>query len=463
MGVRVFSLKLSTTVEDFDLRIDPKFYEKIADDFVLVENKKYEMIELRQILRPSYHKFNFEDGKKYKGLLTSADFFDEEGNILDYIDITKEDHPKRIKFEVRIGDIVISSLKWANVKTLLIDKEKTKYIWSDGFYIFEKSSHKFENEYLFYVLKSTKLRNILDDRLSRGIGISAYTERDLLRLKIPKIPIDVQQQALKQIREIEEQITRLKQTIPEVQELIGKIIENKLNISAFKELEDGKTKIFVKKFSDICKRRYLRCDPKYILFWGVTNGSVFKGKGKRTQLRHILQPIKPKIIKKGLLKKRMILINKEDVEAKTGIILNEDFVDKIDSDKIIFGDADILISKIDPFLGHVILNDSGKEIIGTTEFMPFTLKEKNDVHFIQFLLLSNAYLDTTRFILSGKRQPRLNSYDLLSLKVPYLDKIEQKEISTEIDTNIGDLKQKRETLRVYRDQIEAILMSSLSS
>jgi len=463
MGIKTFNTKLSTLTKDYDLRADPKFYELIdTDDFIFVKNEKCNMIELRQILKPSYKKFEFEEGKIYKGLLTDADFFDEEGNILDYIDLTKENHPDRVKFRVSTGDIVISSLKGANVKPMLIDKEKTEYVWSDGFYIFRKVHEGFDNEFIFYIIKSSRLRNILDERLSRGIGISAYRERDLLRLKIPIIPREKQMKALEEIAAIEGEISELKETIPEMQQLIEKIMEDE-QASSFKELEENKTKTFIKKFSEISSNLHLRCDPKYMFFWGITHGSIFRYNGKQIQLRQVLKPKKSKIIKKGLLNEKRILINKEDVEAKTGLILNEDYVDKIDSDKIIFGDADLLISKIDPFLGHVILNDKSKDMIGTTEFMAFKFRKDNDPNFIQFLLLSKAYLDITRFILSGKRQPRIDYYNLLRLKIPDITESGQKRVSSKIASDIGDLKSKKEILRGFRNDIEKILLASLSS
>jgi len=463
MGVKTFSSKLSTLVKDFDLRADPKFYELIGtDDFVFVKNKKHKLIELRQVLKTSYEEFEFEENKKYMGLLTDADFFDEEGHILDHIDITKENHPKRVRYRVKIGDIAISSLKGANVKPMLIDKEKTEYIWSDGFYIFSKIDPRFENRFIFYIMKSQKLRDILDERLSRGIGISAYVERDLLRLKIPIIPSEIQQTAIKQIDEIEDKIAEVKKTIPEMQELIEKVMEGEL-FSSFKELEENKTKIFVKKFSDIGRKLNLRCDAKYLFFWGITSGSIFKYKGKQIQLREILKAQKNKVIKKGLLKEKRILINKEDVEAKTGLILNEDYVDRIDSDKVVFGDSDLLVSKIDPFLGHVIINDKPKNMIGTTEFMPLKSKRDDYLQFIQYLLLSKAYLNITRYVLSGKRQPRINYYNLLSLKIPDISETEQKRVSNKITLDIGDLKNKKQKLKTHRDDIEKVLLTALSS
>lgn len=68
------------------------------------------------------------------------------------------------------------------------------------------------------------------------------------------------------------------------------------------------------------------------------------------------------IVKKGLPSEDFILLDKENLEPRTGTILNEEIVNKLESDKIKFGSSDILISKIDPFLGHIILNDKSNRI-----------------------------------------------------------------------------------------------------
>ena len=76
-----------------------------------------------------------------------------------------------------------------------------------------------------------------------------------------------------------------------------------------------------------------------------------------------------------VLKREHILIEEEDVEKKTGVILNEEYVDRIESSKVLFADCDILVSKIRPYLGLVILNDKNKPYIGTTELVPYKVND----------------------------------------------------------------------------------------
>ena len=72
------------------------------------------------------------------------------------------------------------------------------------------------------------------------------------------------------------------------------------------------------------------------------------------------------ILKKGTLDKSYILIDLEQLEPKTGKIKDEtNEVEEIGSDKVLFGDADIIISKMRPYLAYVFINDKSKNYIGT--------------------------------------------------------------------------------------------------
>jgi len=470
LGITVFKTDLKNISSDFDLRVDSKFYELINDkDFLLIEKSKFPLIELRHIIEPDYEEFNFENGKKYKGLPTGAGFFDEEGNIIDYLDVTKEKHPKRIKYRVKEGNVIISSLKGAKATTILATEDKTNYVWSNGFYIFKKINEKFETKYIYYLLKSSKLRAILNENLSRGIGISAYEERDLLRIKIPMTPKENQIRAIKKIEKIEKKISKIKKSIPNVQYLIENVFESELACIPLKELSQKKqTEIFTKQFSDIGKRRYLRSDPKYLLFWDKTRGELFKSKKIRNvKLRNLITLQQSEILKKGELDQKYILIDKEDVEPKTGIILNENEVKKIGSNKIIFGNADILIPKLRPYLGHVFLNEKDKNMIGTPEFLPYCVnKEELNAEYLKYILLSNNFLKLVKFLLSGKEHPRITTYDLESIKIPLpkneKNQEEQNRLIEIINSSLGNLKQKKQELQKSRVEIEKTIMDSFN-
>ena len=70
------------------------------------------------------------------------------------------------------------------------------------------------------------------------------------------------------------------------------------------------------------------------------------------------------------------LIELDDVEKYTSKILNITNINKIDSDKLFFADADILTTKLRPYLGKSILNNFDDDTLGTTEWIPLKINDK---------------------------------------------------------------------------------------
>ena len=85
--------------------------------------------------------------------------------------------------------------------------------------------------------------------------------------------------------------------------------------------------------------------------------------------------------------------------------------------------SDIAISKLEPYLGKVLINNVEEEWIGSPEWL--TYKKSLKVHsldYLRFLLLTPEMLEVYRCLQSGKRHARLAEADLLSLKIPEKNK-----------------------------------------
>jgi restriction endonuclease S subunit len=466
MAIKTTETKFSGISKDYDLRLDSKFYLFVnKNGFKFLKSASKTFIKLKSLLNLEYIPFEYEDDKKYKGLQTAKGYVDEEGNIIDYFEATKEKHPKRLKFTAQEGQIIISSLKGAKIPTFKIKKDSEGFVLSNGFHIFRFVGKTFNEDFVYYILKSKELRKILDNNLSRGIGISTYKERDLLRIEIPEISTKKQEVVVKELEKIEGQISELKKRIPNTQDIIENVFSEFLGYLHSKEYIKKKTEFFNISFKEIGTKKNLRCGASYHLFWRNYDGLILGTKRNygTVKLKELMKHDSSAILKKGILDEKRILIDKEEVEAKTGIIKEEAFVEKIDSDKIIFGDADILISKLRPYLGHVILNDKKKPYMGTTEFMPFIVnkKEANEL-FLKYLFLSKIFLELSTFLMAGKEHPRITPYELLILKIPkpLLD-IQNKAMEL-MNEKLGNMKQKKEDLRQLRSELNTALINSLT-
>ena len=111
--------------------------------------------------------------------------------------------------------------------------------------------------------------------------------------------------------------------------------------------------IFSTSFSKLGEGNRFRTGALYRSAWDVYNGELFRDIKllyPKTKLRNLIRPYKAQKLKKGALDQEYILIDLEDIESRRGRIGSERVVTEIGSDRILFGDADLLFSKLRPYL-----------------------------------------------------------------------------------------------------------------
>ncbi len=452
---------------DYDLRLDPKYYDfSVKNRFKLLNTSKYPLVKLRDLIKPDYYFFKYENGAIYKGLPTSAEYFDEDGEILKYDPVTNEEHPERIKYKARKGQILISSLKGAKAPVITFTDNYEDIVVSNGFYIFKvKENAPVIWKYVYYILKSTLLRNILDNHLSRGIGISAYKEHDLLRIEIPLPPKDIQEQLVSEIEKIEALINKEKLKLISLQDIIDDFfVRNSVKSEKFRKWE---FEVFASDLLGIGKQKFLRCGAQYRAFWDVYDGLLFNGKTKYpiVKLGSLMRLDETKTLKKGVLDKEYILIELEDIEPKTGKIININrMITEIDSDKTYFDNADLITTKLRPYLGYTILNIPELDLIGTTELLPFKVnKEDTYPEYLKYILLSHEYLNKSQFLMYGKEHPRIHPLDLLNIKIPLPNLEIQNQIISDIQKQEKINDEAKQKLNEYRKSIDNSILEYLAN
>ena len=125
-----------------------------------------------------------------------------------------------------------------------------------------------------------------------------------------------------------------------------------------KNMTENLEKGFYIKVSDISKRSCLRLDPKYLWFWNKQNGLVvIDNEGKHiVELSEFIHKIELQKIQKGALDEETIMIDLESVPPHGGKANSYENVFEIGSDKVSFNGADLLFSKLEPYLGKVIID-----------------------------------------------------------------------------------------------------------
>lgn len=210
MGLTSFSVKFSSFLMDNDLRIDSKFHSLMSGNgFNIFNIKGKRLLPLKDCLIPFYEGFQFQDEDEYFGIHTGKEYINEFGEIVSTQIVTKNDCPNRLKYKIDDDCILISSLKGAKTPALNFNFDLSKYIFSNGFYIF-KVTPSWNKKFMLYLLRNNTLRFILHNNLYRGIGISLYKEDDFLKILVPEIDKSMQEKVVSKIEVIENEITQLK-------------------------------------------------------------------------------------------------------------------------------------------------------------------------------------------------------------------------------------------------------------
>ncbi|MBU2459398.1 MAG: hypothetical protein KKB29_03490, partial [Nanoarchaeota archaeon] len=189
MPLKQFTIDFRELAQDAFLRNDEKYHIFLnSSDWNLFESKSKDLVSLKDILVDDYNLFNYEDGEEYKGIPTGATYLDEDGEIKEFQPVTAENHPGRLKYKASNDNILVSSLRLAKSPALYFENQNlSNYVFSNGFYIY-KIKDGWNKKFILYILRTKRLKNILDNHIYRGIGISAYKDDDLKKIKIPFIP-----------------------------------------------------------------------------------------------------------------------------------------------------------------------------------------------------------------------------------------------------------------------------------
>ncbi|MEI2635744.1 MAG: restriction endonuclease subunit S [Methylotenera sp.] len=192
--------------------------------------------------------------------------------------------------------------------------------------------------------------------------------------------------------------------------------------------------------------KHCRLDPKYASFTHVNNWLVFDSKHPQIKLSDLIEELPIIKLKKGDLDEECLLVNISDQDQRSGDIEGVELVNNIGSDKTDLSQSDIFVSKLGMPKGYIFLNSyKGQKLIGSTEFIPYRIKNIDTKLIIKYFLLHEKTLNAYSNLESGKTPShrRVNPYEFLKIKIPLIPKPALKILAAEIlpiEKNIQDLK-----------------------
>lgn len=213
---------------------------------------------------------------------------------------------------------------------------------------------------------------------------------------------------------------------------------------------------FVSTLEDIISRPSVRLDPKYRWLWDKQNGEVHISNigDASIPLSKWFQKVDLEKMPKGELDKNRLLIDLDAVDARSGRYAPERAkkIDSIGSDKVLFDGCDIAISKLEPYLGKVIINPPS-EAIGTTEWVGLKCQCSENSKRLGYCLMLPQLLDAYRRLQSGKRHARLDINEVLELKVDIDPLSVSNARLTRIEENLSELELQQRKLRESIDSL----------
>jgi type I restriction enzyme S subunit len=468
MPLKQFTIDFQELGKDQYLRNDEKYHVFLNfSNWNLFDVKNKNLISLKDILIDDYHNFEYEEGEEYKGIPTGQTYLDEDGYIKEFQPVTAEDHPGRLKYKASNDNILISSLRLAKSPALYFESEDLlDYVFSNGFYIY-KVKEGWNKKFILYVLRTKRLKDVLDNHIYRGIGISAYKNEDLKKIKIPLIPKSTQNQIVAQIEPIEKKIKELKAQITPPKEIINKVFAREVGFDLEKLGELKKEKFFEVNFPKISNYHSLRFDVKNQKYLDVFN-DIIKDFGSSFFLKSISkdkgkyganEPAKDG--EKGI-DTRYIRItdvdsvgNLSDDDWKTAENIAEEYLLK---------DDDFLFARSGNTVGKTFLYDSNKheEAIFAGYFIKFNLDFTNlDKLFFLYYTKSFIYNFWIRGIVRIKGQPNINANEYLELKIPNITLKDQQKIVDEIKIELDKQEEINKKIQTERNKIDEIIEKAI--
>jgi restriction endonuclease S subunit len=318
------------------------------------------------------------------------------------------------------SDIVFSKLNSHIGYVFLTNEIVSGYdiVGSTEFFPLKVINNVINPKILKYILLHVKFRDKAAFlRTGKSQSHPRIQRDDFFNIKIPKISNE--KELLNKIERYESVINSISLEVKTIQNIIESVL---VDFKIINKNEDSSGNLsFVSNLKSVAKQKYLRLGSRYNDFWFNHNGNLFASSKQLKPIKEFVKIDRSPNLKKGVLDKPYILIDFDQVESPLGIINSfENFVSEIGSDKIVFGNCDLLTNKLRPYLGYTILNNNELDLIGTTEFIPLNVFEKKKLspEYFRYILLSIQYLNKSQFISSGKEHPRISTIDLLNIQIP---------------------------------------------
>lgn len=179
--------------------IKSRFIEMFGD--VFKGESKYPLIKISNVVESKIERaskdFKQEDEIQYVDI-SSID--NKKNIIIGYTRYIKKDAPSRAQQHVKLGDIVVSTVRPNLNNVARIPNDYNNIVASSGFCVLRAIN--IDSDYLFGLVSMQSFADYLAS-LTTGANYPAVSDKDILNFEIPNAPIDKQKEFSSFIKQID--------------------------------------------------------------------------------------------------------------------------------------------------------------------------------------------------------------------------------------------------------------------
>ncbi len=429
------------------------------------------LIKLKHVLKEVPSK------KVKKGELEEEQILIDIGNIErrfnNLINIEKVNKTGSDKNILQKGDIIIPKMQ-PQMGNMFLNLEHKKYIGSTELLEY-KISDDFKPRFIYYLITSSKFLSDLA-KLESGKTHRRVNPIDLLKIKIPKIPKSIQDQAVAQIEPIEQKIKQLKNQLKPSQKIINKVFarefgfdENLYNefgkgmTAGTQMAQDRKLRVFETDFKDFARSSILRFSTRFHnpptkkLMDFMDKIKTLKVKDIITEAIH--RGTSPKydpngeipVIKTGHLKNGYIEISEEE-------FVSEEFYNQKERSQVKKNDV-LLASTGKVSLGKIDLVENDEKLVvdGHISIIRIDKNIYNPLFLTYFFRSILGFFQIERDYTGATNQIELYASEIEKFFIPNISLTEQERIVNEIKAELDKQKETEKEIETKRNKIDTII------
>lgn len=194
------------------------------DDFI---NTKFNMVPIRECIKRNKDKIRIEDNQRYKRVTIRTN----NGGVVLRDNIYGKYINTKDQFQIKKGQLILSKIDARNGAIGIVSKELNEAVITGNFWVFDADLDKVDLEYLVLILTSKWFVEKWEV-CSNGSGNRLYLQEELfLNTKIPLPKLEIQNQIIKDYKEMSNTIKNNEAKIKRLEDRIDEYLYKELGIN----------------------------------------------------------------------------------------------------------------------------------------------------------------------------------------------------------------------------------------